>query len=167
MREDQDIVDIYFVGAGMKDNVKVDIPEQNADGLISYVTPVYKYNAIYDKGRDDAGYFVFSKGNIIPIQGGGSITNGNASAAFNPAVLGGATSSTVGALTTMNQSLNYAFQYADNFMNIPYMERVAIRDRNKLAIAPVDAARADVQTFSPLLSRQETSSVWVRPLDHF
>lgn len=91
----------------------------------------------------------------------------NPSDAFNPSVLAPSVASQAGANATMNQTFNYAFQNADNFMTIPYLERVAIKTANRYALSPTGDA-TDVGTFSPLFNTMnETSSAWVKPYASF
>ena len=67
----------------------------------------------------------------------------------------------------MNQTFNYAFQNSDNFMAIPYLERVAIKTSNRYALSPTGDA-TDIGTFSPLFNAQnQTSSAWVKPYASF
>ena len=176
--EDREVTEIYFAQQGLKDNVAyggAELPHYNYQ--TTFYTPIYKYNAIYDN-RDDAGYFVFTKANntFVPTpdsgtNGGGTSTpiitpSGNPSDAFNPAVLGSSTSATVGAIGTMNTTMHYAFQNAENYMHIPYLERIAHRDRNKYALSPTGDA-TDVGTFSPLFNKKEYGSAWVKPYATF
>ncbi|MBE7713787.1 MAG: hypothetical protein E7Z87_08585 [Cyanobacteria bacterium SIG26] len=181
--EDREVTEIYFAQQGLKDNVAyggAELPHDNYQ--TTFYTPIYKYNAIYDN-REDAGYFMFTKGDKIFVPtpdsgtngggstGGGTSTpivtpSGNPSDAFNPAVLGSSTSATVGALGTMNTTMHYAFQNAENFMHIPYLERIAHRDRNKYALSPTGDA-TDVGTFSPLFNKKDYGSAWVKPYATF
>lgn len=171
----KDVTEIYFAQQGLKDNVVNGMPANGGYNLPSsaqttFYTPIYKYNAIYDN-RDDGGYFMFAKGDkILTPNGGGGITitpSGNPSDAYNPAVLAPSVASQAGANATMNQTFNYAFQNSDNFMTIPYLERVAIKTANRYALSPTGDA-TDVGTFSPLFNAQnETSSAWVKPYASF
>lgn len=171
----KDVTEIYFAQQGLKDNVVNGMPANGGYNLPSsaqttFYTPIYKYNAIYDN-RDDGGYFMFAKGDkILTPSGGGGITvtpTGNPSDAFNPSVLAPSVASQAGANATMNQTFNYAFQNSDNFMTIPYLERVAIKTANRYALSPTGDA-TDVGTFSPLFNAQnETSSAWVKPYASF
>ena len=171
----KDVTEIYFAQPGLKDNVVNGMPANGGYNLPSsaqttFYTPIYKYNAIYDN-RDDGGYFMFTKGDkILTANGGGGTTitpTGNPSDAFNPSVLAPSVASQAGANATMNQTFNYAFQNADNFMTIPYLERVAIKTANRYALSPTGDA-TDVGTFSPLFNAQnETSSAWVKPYASF
>lgn len=171
----KDVTEIYFAQQGLKDNVVNGMPANGGYNLPSsaqttFYTPIYKYNAIYDN-RNDGGYFMFTKGDkILTANGGGGTTitpTGNPSDAFNPSVLAPSVASQAGANATMNQTFNYAFQNSDNFMTIPYLERVAIKTSNRYALSPTGDA-TDVGTFSPLFNAQnETSSAWVKPYASF
>ena len=171
----KDVTEIYFAQQGLKDNVVNGMPKTGEYNLPStaqttFYTPIYKYNATYDN-RDDAGYFMFTKGDkILTPNGGGGTTvtpSGNPSDAYNPAVLAPSVASQAGANATMNQTFNYAFQNSDNFMTIPYLERVAIKTANRYALSPTGDA-TDVGTFSPLFNpNAETSSAWVKPYASF
>lgn len=171
----KDVTEIYFAQPGLKNNVVNGMPANGGYNLPStaqttFYTPIYKYNAIYDN-RDDGGYFMFAKGDkILTPNGGGGTTitpSGNPSDAFNPSVLAPSVASQAGANATMNQTFNYAFQNSDNFMTIPYLERVAIKTSNRYALSPTGDA-TDVGTFSPLFNPQnQTSSAWVKPYASF
>lgn len=171
----KDVTEIYFAQPGLKNNVVNGMPANGGYNLPSsaqttFYTPIYKYNAIYDN-RDDGGYFMFAKGDkILTPNGNGGTTvtpTGNPSDAYNPAVLAPSVASQAGANATMNQTFNYAFQNSDNFMTIPYLERVAIKTANRYALSPTGDA-TDVGTFSPLFNAQnETSSAWVKPYASF
>ena len=171
----KDVTEIYFAEDGLKDKVVNGMPTNGGYNLPStaqttFYTPIYKYNAIYDN-RDDGGYFMFAKGDkILTPSGGGGITvtpTGNPSDAYNPAILSSSVASQAGANATMNQTFNYSFQNSDNFMSIPYLERVAIKNSNRYALSPTGDA-TDVGTFSQLFNAQnETSSTWVKPYASF
>lgn len=171
----KDVTEIYFAQPGLKNNVVNGMPKTGEYNLPSsaqttFYTPIYKYNAIYDN-RDDGGYFMFTKGDkILTPNGNGGTTvtpSGNPSDAFNPSVLAPSVASQAGANATMNQTFNYAFQNSDNFMTIPYLERVAIKTSNRYALSPTGDA-TDVGTFSPLFNPQnQTSSAWVKPYASF
>ena len=171
----KDVTEIYFAEDGLKDKVVNGMPKTGEYNLPStaqttFYTPIYKYNAIYDN-RDDGGYFMFAKGDkILTPSGGGGITvtpTGNPSDAYNPAILSSPVASQAGANATMNQTFNYSFQNSDNFMSIPYLERVAIKTSNRYALSPTGDA-TDVGTFSQLFNAQNgTSSTWVKPYASF
>ena len=156
-----DTTEIMFAEQGLKDNVTNGITSQLPDDKYqtTLFTPIYKYNVSYDN-REDAGYFVFSRG----ASGGSS---GGSADSFNPAVLGSSTAASVGATATMNNAFNYAFQHSADHMNIPYLERISMRDRNKYALS-VTGDATDMGRFSPLyLPSQEEASVWVKPYATF
>lgn len=171
----KDVTEIYFAEPGLKNNVVNGMPKTGEYNLPSsaqttFYTPIYKYNAIYDN-RDDSGYFMFAKGDkILTANGGGGTTitpTGNPSDAYNPSVLAPSVASQAGANATMNQTFNYAFQNSDNFMTIPYLERIAIKTANRYALSPTGDA-TDAGTFSPLFdANAETSSAWVKPYASF
>ena len=160
----KDVTEIYFAQPGLKNNVVNGMPKTGEYNLPStaqttFYTPIYKYNATYDN-RDDGGYFIFDR-----VSAGNN--SGNASDNFNPAVLAPSVASQAGANATMNQTFNYAFQNSDNFMTIPYLERVAIKTANRYALSPTGDA-TDVGTFSPLFNaKNQTSSAWVKPYASF
>ena len=160
----KDVTEIYFAEQGLKDNVVNGMPKTGEYNLPStaqttFYTPIYKYNAIYDN-REDGGYFIFDR-----VTAGNN--SGNASDNFNPSVLAPSVASQAGANATMNQTFNYAFQNADNFMTIPYLERVSMKNANRYALSPTGDA-TDVGTFSPLFNpNAETSSAWVKPYASF
>ncbi len=166
----KDVTEIFFAEQGLKNNVVNGMPKTGEYNLPStaqttFYTPIYKYNAIYDN-RDDGGYFMFAKGDKILTPGGGVTPSGNPSDAFNPSVLSPSVASQAGANATMNQTFNYAFQNSDNFMAIPYLERVSMKNANRYALSPTGDA-TDVGTFSSLYPMNETSSAWVKPYASF
>ena len=178
MPDDKDKTEIFFAEQGLKDSVTNGISDGTGNLPTSEYqvidTPIYRYNAQYDN-REDGGYFVFTKGHIIPeVNNGssngtsdGSVSTGNPSDAFNPAVLGGSTSASVGAVGTMNQTFNYAFQNSADFMNIPYLERISMKNRNKYALS-ITGDATDMGRFSPLYQpSDEEASVWVKPYATF
>ena len=122
-------------------------------------SPIYKYEVSYNP---DEGFFTFSRGGSTSDGGGSS----NPSDAFNPAVLAPSVATQAGAYTTQLQTFNYAFQHADTFMNIPYLERVAMKNTGRYAVSPTGDA-IDVGTFSPLLTKEDTSGFWVKPYASF
>lgn len=120
-------------------------------------SPIYKYNVSYGTNpEDNLGYFVFSRGS----------SSSNSSDNFNPSVLPAPVAQQAGAYTTQLQTFNYAFQHADTFMSIPYLERVAIKNSNKYALSPTGDA-TDVGTFSPLMTKHSHSGFWVKPYASF
>ena len=116
-------------------------------------SPIYKYEVGYDP---NTGMFTFVRGS----SSSGSYDN------FNPAVVAPSVATQAGAYTTQIQTFNYAFQHADTFMNIPYLDRLAIINQNKYALSPTSDA-TDVGTFSPLMTKQEVPGFWIKPYASF
>ncbi len=144
-----DKTDILFADAPLADSVRY-----SANKTIAY-SPLYKYNISYNKNpEDNLGYFSFMRPGY---------SSGNPSDNFNPSVLATPVATQAGAYATQTQTFNYAFQHADTFMNIPYQERMAIRNSNKYAL--VDNTNAG--TFSPLLANAKGAGYWVRPYATF
>ena len=155
-------VKILFADEPLANNV-----EYTGDSPISYkgtntvYSPIYKYDVQYGVDENDKlGYFFFNRA------ASGSGSNGNISDAFNPSVLASPVTTQAGAYTTQLQTFNYAFQHADTFMNIPYLERVAIINQGKYALSPTGDA-TDVGTYSPLMIKQHDPGFWVKPYASF
>ena len=144
----EDKTDILFADEELASNVAY-----TGTSPIAY-TPIYKYEVTYNP---DDGFFTFARG---------AASSGNASSAFNPSVLASPVATQAGAYTTQLQTFNYAFQHADTFMNIPYLERVAMINQNKYALSPTGDA-TDVGTYSPLLLKEESAGFWVKPYASF
>ncbi len=127
------------------------------ESQIAY-SPIYKYDVSYNINEEDGlGYFTFSRG------GASSDSYDN----FNPSVLPTAVSTQAGAFTTQMQTFNYAFQHSDNFMILPSMERLAIKNQNRYALSPTGDA-TDVGTFSPLFTPKHMhNGFWVKPYASF
>lgn len=105
----------------------------------------------------ETGEFLFTRG---------ASSTGNPSDNYNPAVLAPSVATQAGAYTTQLQTFNYAFQHSDNFMNIPYLERLSIKNQNKYALSPT-ADATDVGTFSPLLTKHYHNGFWFKPYASF
>lgn len=152
----QDETKIQFAEDGLKDYV-------NYTGVspISY-TPIWKYNVNYNK---DDGYFTFSRGGSTGGESGNPSVTPPVEA-FNPAVLSTPAAAQTGAAATMGQVFNYAFQHSDNYLNIPYLERIAAKNANKYALSPTGNA-TDTGNFSPLFTHNEKDSIWVKPYASF
>ncbi len=163
--DNRDITEIYFAQQGLKDNVVNGVEETPTSYQTTAYTPIYKYNVMYDN-RDDAGYFLFTKGDKIFVPGGDGGTTvtptpgGNASSAFNPSVLSSPVAAQSGAYATQNATFNYAFQHADTFMPLPAAERFALRNANKYAITGYDKLDAVDNEF-------RNKAIWVRPYTSF
>ena len=142
----EDKTDILFADKELASNVAF-----TGASPIAY-SPIWKYDVSYNP---DDGFFTFSRG--------GSTSS---SSAYNPAVLASPVATQAGAYTTQLQTFNYAFQHADTFMNIPYLERVAIINQGKYALSPTGDA-TDVGTYSPLMIKQHDPGFWVKPYASF
>ena len=126
-------------------------------------SPIYKYEVSYNP---DDGFFTFARASAGTGDGNGNTGAGNISDSFNPAVLASPVATQAGAYTAQLQTFNYAFQHADTFMNIPYLERISIINANKYALSPTGDA-TEVGTFSPLLTKEEDAGFWVKPYASF
>ena len=144
----EDKTDILFADKELASNVAF-----TGASPIAY-SPIWKYDVSYNP---DDGFFSFVRG---------AASSGNASDAFNPSVLASPVATQAGAYTTQLQTFNYAFQHADTFMNIPYIERLAIINEGKYALSPTGDA-TDVGTYSPLLLKEESAGFWVKPYASF
>ena len=148
-----------------KDTTSILFADEQIADSVSYTgvspiaySPIWKYDVSYTQNpEDNLGYFTFVRG---------AASSGNASDAFNPSVLASPVATQAGAYTTQLQTFNYAFQHADTFMNIPYLERVAIINQGKYAMSPTGDA-TDVGTYSPLLLKEESAGFWVKPYASF
>ena len=147
----EDVTNILFADTELKGSVAY-----TGVSPIAY-SPIYKYEVTYNP---DDGFFTFAR------SAGSSGPNGNISDAYNPAVLASPVAQQAGAYTTQLQAFNYAFQHADTFMNIPYLERVAIINSGKYALSPTGDA-TDVGTYSPLMIKQHDPGFWVKPYASF
>lgn len=146
----QDKTDIFFADKEYAQNVAY-----TGANPIAY-SPIYKYEVSYNP---DEGFFSFNRG-------GFSDNTGNPSDNYNPSVLAPSVATQAGAYTTQLQTFNYAFQHSDNFMNIPYLERLSIKNQNKYALSPT-ADATDVGTFSPLLTKHYHNGFWFKPYASF
>ena len=148
-----------------KDTTSILFADEQIADSVSYTgvspiaySPIWKYDVSYTQNpEDNLGYFTFVRG---------AASSGNASDAFNPSVLASPVATQAGAYTTQLQTFNYAFQHADTFMNIPYLERVAIINQGKYALSPTGDA-TDVGTYSPILLKEESAGFWVKPYASF
>ena len=128
--------------------------QYTGDNPVAY-SPIYKYDVSYAVNPEDKlGYFMFTRGSTGTHED------------FNPAVVAPSVATQAGAYTTQVQTFNYAFQHADTFMNIPYLERVSIINQNKYALSPTGDA-TDVGVFSPLMTKEPTAGFWVKPYASF
>ena len=160
---------ITLLSDAKEDKTNISFADKDLANNVAYTgaspiaySPIYKYQVSY---HPETGEFMFLRG-ATTTPGGDIIPPANPSDAFNPSVLAPAVATQAGAYTTQLQTFNYAFQHSDNFMNIPYLERVAIIEKNKYALSPTGDA-TDVGTFSPLLTKEEDAGFWIKPYASF
>ncbi len=140
---DKDRTDILFAN----DNYK-DIVSYTGKNPVAY-SPIYKYDVSYNPND---GFFTFLRG-----------SSSNPSDNFNPTVLSTPVTSQAGAYATQMQTFNYAFQHAENFMNLPLFERIALKESGRYATLNT----VDSGVYSPLLTRVEQAGFWVKPYVSF
>ena len=146
---DKDKIEIYFAQKGLKDYVTTSKKE--------FLTPLYKYGIHYDN-REDAGYFVF-------MRGAGS---SNPSDSFNPAVLTSPVATQSGAQASMTNTLYYAFEHGDTFMNFSAMDRFAKINSNTYALAERQGALStDFNSNLNLDYVHQNKGVWTKPYSSF
>ena len=161
---------VNLLNDATKDITNVLFADEQISSSVAYTgaspiaySPIYKYEVSYNP---DDGFFTFARASAGTGNGNGSAGAGNISDSFNPAVLASPVAQQAGAYTTQLQAFNYAFQHADTFMNIPYLERVAIINSGKYALSPTGDA-TDVGTYSPLMIKQHDPGFWVKPYASF
>ena len=143
-----DVTNILFADDGLKANVAY-----TGASPVAY-SPIYKYDVSYNPAD---GFFTFTRG---------AGSSSGSYEAFNPAVVAPSVATQAGAYTTQLQTFNYAFQHADTFMNIPYLERVSLINQGRYALSPTGDA-TDIGTFSPLLTKDSSAGFWVKPYASF
>ena len=155
---------LNLLSDAIKDKTSIEFADKEIANNVQYTgsssvaySPIYKYDVTYNTNDEGTGMFTF-------IRGAGSSSGSYEN--FNPSVVAPSVATQAGAYTTQIQTFNYAFQHADTFMNIPYMDRLAIINQNKYALSPTSDA-TDVGTFSPLMTKQETPGFWIKPYASF
>lgn len=142
--------EVYFTNL-LKDNVENNVFEVGSGVANGYqstaYSPIYKYNVGYEN-RDDAGYFVF--------------TRGTGSDSFNPSVLVSPVTAQAAAQSTLNQTFNYVFEHADTFSALPNMERMSKINSNTFALS-TDYNK----NLGPIDLEQKNKAIWVRPYSAF
>jgi len=138
----RDTTKIYFAQPGLKDKVISDV-----DG-ITVSTPIFNYKAKYTN-LDDAGYYLFTKA--------GS-SSGNASDAFNPAILSTPITAQAGAQASMTETFRYVFEHADAFTQLPSVERLSHINANQYALS------TDYNNnLGPIATEFNNKAGWFRP----
>ena len=152
---------ITLLSTTEKNNVKIIFADQQLAQNVQYTgespiaySPLYKYNVSYNP---EDGFFTFMRG---------ASSSSNPSDSFNPAALTSPVTTQAGAYSTQLQTFNYAFQHSDNFMNLPYLERLTLKSQNKYALSPTGDA-TDVGTLSPLFTKNQSEALWIKPYSSF
>ena len=181
---DRAVTAMYFAEPEIKENVSTREFNLPDGGQTTIYAPIYKYNLTYDteneyNGEGDGGYFVFTRGDKIPVQPdpepepdepdvpviptppqGGS--TGNDSDAFNPAVLATPVGNLAAGQAAVNEAFKYVFEHADAFTQLPAMERYAKINANKYALS------TDFNDNMPSYAEQlHNNAVWFRPYTTF
>ena len=151
------VSEINVIGNTSLENIKINLSEatnlgqefisaENKD-LPVIVAPIRKL-----AGKIEDGWIIYS-------------ATGSSCNDLNPSVLAAPVTSQAGATATLHQTFNYAFRHADNFMNLPYIERIAAKNADKFAILP--AGGTTFGNYSPLFSPSKEASFWVKPYANF
>ncbi len=150
------VTNLHLLSDATKDNVSILFADKELAGNVEYTgvspiaySPIYKYDVSYNPND---GFFTFLRG-----------SSSNPSDNFNPTVLSTPVTSQAGAYATQMQTFNYAFQHADNFMNLPLFERIALKESGRYATLNT----VDSGVYSPLLTRVEQAGFWVKPYVSF
>ena len=145
------IPSLNLISQSNKESLSIFFADPEIAGKVNYTgsstayTPIYVYNVGYDASN---GSFTFQRGEN------------------NPAVLPAPVTMQAGAFTQQTQTVHYAFQHAETFMNIPYLERISMINANKYALSPTGDA-TDVGNFSPIFTKTEDEAFWVKPYSSF
>ena len=139
----EDKTDIEFAAPSYSSQVSY-----TGDNPIAY-SKIYKYDVSYNP---EDGYFTFLRG-----------SSGNPSDNFNPTVLSPAVTTQAAGYSTQMQVFNYAFQHSDNFMNLPYMDRLAASKSNQYALIN----DSTVGPYSPIFTRVNQGGAWFKPYVSF
>ena len=155
----QNITPVLFADKELANNV-----QYTGASPIAY-SPIYKYNVGYETREDDGGYFIFTRGDIVPDTPGGTPgggTTGNPSDAFNPAVLATPVGNLAAGQAAVNEAFKYVFEHADAFTQLPAMERYAKINANKYALS------TDFNDNLPSYADNlHNKGVWFRPYTTF
>ena len=119
-------------------------------------SPIWKYDVSYGTpiDNDPQGYFTFVRG------------DSGDSGSYNPSVLSTPVMQQAGAYVNQMQAFNYVFEHSTVFMNLPYTERLSIKERNKIALSPTGDA-TDIGVYSPLMLKQDLHGFWFKPYASF
>ena len=154
--KETELVKMQFADTSISHNVSY-------NGQDTIYAPIYRYGVSYNP--EDGNMFFVRGGKFNPATGKID-TPVNPAQQFNPAIFSSSVAAQTAANSTMNQTYNYVFQNAENFMAYPLKDRMAIINRNKYALNEI-APGLDIATNSPLFSINTESSSWYKPYANF
>ena len=147
---------INLISDAKEDKTDIEFADPSYSSQVSYTgdnpiaySKIYKYDVSYNP---EDGYFTFLRG-----------SSGNPSDNFNPTVLSPAVTTQAAGYSTQMQVFNYAFQHSDNFMNLPYMDRLAAAKSNQYALIN----DSTVGPYSPIFTRVNQGGAWFKPYVSF
>lgn len=150
------LVELPFIDSSISHNVSY-----NGQGTI--YAPIYRYGVTYDP---ETGNMYFARGGKYNPTTGNIDMASNPAKQFNPAVLASGAAAHTAANSIMNQTYNYVFQNAENFMAYPLKARQEVINRNKYAINNPSAV-LETDTLCPLFGMNSESSSWYKPFANF
>ena len=147
---------INLISDAKEDKTDIEFADPSYSSQVSYTgdnpiaySKIYKYDVSYNP---EDGYFTFLRG-----------SSSNPSDNFNPTVLSPAVTTQAAGYSTQMQVFNYAFQHSDNFMNLPYMDRLAAAKSNQYALIN----DSTVGPYSPIFTRVNQGGAWFKPYISF
>lgn len=147
------INDFTSINFTSDDNLKSNIA-YTGTSQVAY-SPIYKYNVNYNQNN---GNFEFSRGS------GGQ--GGNASSAFNPAILAAPVGAQIGSYLTQLNIYEQAFANQDMLMTMTRAQRTSMKFANKYASAQ-GTGEGGVITFDPNQIPEQDNGGWFRPYATF
>ena len=149
------VTKLNLMNSTTAEKISIKFAESNLANSVRYTgsnnvikSPIYNYVTNYKVDENGVGYFNFVRG------------SSSDSSSYNPSVLATSTAQQTGTYTTQLNTFNYAFQHAETFMNLPAIERVAYKNRNRYALS-------NVGVFSPLMTSAEDTGFWIKPYATF
>jgi outer membrane autotransporter protein len=152
--ESKSVINIPFADTSIASNVKY-------HGQTSFETALYRYGIAYNS-KD--GTMMFIRGGQFNSTTGKYEYSSNPSEAFNPVLMATAASSQVGAVSTMAQTYNYAFQHSENFMALPNLLRTALLNKNRYALSETSTVS---DSCADILFTPDSGSAWYKPYVSF
>ncbi len=154
-----DVVKLQLLSDATEERTEILFADRQTANIVEYTgakqtaySPIYKYDTYYEVNPET------KLGNFIFVRG-----NGSSSSDYNPSVLATATAAQVGAYATQNETFNNMFQHVEEYMNIPQLDRIVMKNKNKYA----KSADNIYGVFSPLMTPSDSSSVWIKPYATF